>query len=217
LSSRAVEEYLEALYKLSESGPVRQARLAEHLGLSQPATAEMVKKLVSLKLVTKDKSACINLTKTGVKAALETVRKHRLSERFLTDVLGLSWEKAHDEACKFEHVLSPEVEEGLDRLLNSPKSCPHGHPIPDKDGTITVLPTRPLSDLGAKEKAVIALVSEDDPEMLKYLATLGLMPDVEVVVEEIGPFKGPLLIQVGPARYALGRDLASKIMVKASA
>lgn len=217
MSSRAVEEYLEALYKLSESGPVRQARLAEHLGLSQAATAEMVKKLISLKLVKRDKAACITLTNRGAKAALETVRKHRLSERFLTDILGLPWEKAHEEACKFEHVLSPEVEDGLDRLLNNPKSCPHGHPIPDKDGVITALQTRPLADLGPKEKAVIALVSEDDPEMLKYLATLGLMPDVEVVVEEIGPFKGPLLVQVGASRYALGRDLASKIMVKESA
>ncbi|MDP1808695.1 MAG: metal-dependent transcriptional regulator [Actinomycetota bacterium] len=217
MNSRATEEYLEALYKLSEAGPVRQARLAEHLGLSQAATAEMVKKLILAKLAKRDKTGSIGLTKSGTKAALETVRKHRLSERFLTDILGLPWEKAHEEACKLEHVLSPEVEDGLDRLLNNPKSCPHGYPIPDKEGVITTLPTRPLSDLGPDEKAVIALVSEDDPEMLKYLATLGLMPDVEIVVEEIGPFRGPLLIQVGAARYALGRDLASKIMVRESA
>lgn len=217
MSSRAVEEYLEALYKLSEAGPVCQARLAESLGLSQAATAGMVKKLVLNKLASREKTGSIALTKSGEKAALETIRKHRLSERFLTDILGLPWEKAHEEACKFEHVLSPEVEDGLDRLLNNPKSCPHGYPIPDKDGVITSLPTKPLSDLGVAEKAVIALVSEDDPELLKYLASLGLMPDVEVVVEEIGPFHGPLLIQVGAARYALGRDLASKIMVRKSA
>jgi len=217
LSSQAVEEYLEALYKLSESGPVRQARLAEHLGLSQTAAAAMVKKLISLQLAERDEAAYINLTKRGTKAALETIRKHRLSERFLTDILGLPWEKAHEEACKLEHVISPEVEDGLDRLLNNPKSCPHGHPIPDKQGVVTTLPTRPLSDLGADEKGVIARVSEDDPEMLKYLATLGLMPDVEIVVEEIGPFNGPLLVQIGAARYALGRDLAERIMVKESA
>ena len=152
MNSQATEEYLEALYKLSEAGPVRQARLAEHLGLSQAATAEMVKKLIAAGLAERDKTGSIGLTESGNKAALETVRKHRLSERFLTDILGLPWEKAHEEACKFEHVLSPEVEDGLDRLLNNPKSCPHGYPIPDKEGVITALPTRPLSDLGPGRK-----------------------------------------------------------------
>lgn len=217
MTSRAVEGYLEALYKLGEQGPVRQARLAEYLGLSQAATAEMIKKMVVSDLVKRDENSFLHLTENGEKDALEMIRKHRLSERFLTDILGLSWEKAHVEACKLEHVLSPEVEDGLDRLLNNPKSCPHGYPIPDKSGVIVALPTRPLADLGPTEKAIIAHVSEEDPEMLKYLATLGLMPDVEVVVEEIGPFSGPLLVKVGAARYALGRDLAAKIMVRESA
>lgn len=212
--SRTVEEYLEALYKLEEVGAVRQAQLAEYLELTPTAAGEMIKKMIGLNLVKRNPDSSIGLSGKGQKAALRLIRKHRLSERFLTDMLGLPWEKVHEEACKFEHVLSPEVEDGLDKLLDSPKVCPHGHPIPDKSGVITKSPTKPLTELGLKQKAAIALVSEEDPEMLKYLATLGLLPGVEIVVEEVGPFHGPLLVNVGGAKYALGRDLAVKIMVR---
>lgn len=217
MSSSVREEYLEALYKLSESGPVRQTNLATSLGVTSTSTAEMVKKMIKLNLVKKEDEHTLLLTKKGNKAALELIRKHRLSERFLTDILGLPWEKVHDEACKLEHVISPEVEESLNRLLNNPKNCPHGHPIPNKSGTITKQPSFPLTQLAIHKKVEISHVSEEDPEILKYLSTLGLLPDIEVEIEEIGPFKGPLLIKIGSARYALGREVASKVMVKETA
>ncbi len=118
----------------------------------------------------------ICLTEEGERQALQLVRKHRLAERFLTDVLGISWDKAHEEACKFEHVLDEEVEDGLDRLLSSPATCPHGHPIPSKQGVVKHQPSKRLCELGAGDKCVIVLISEEEPEMLRYLASLGLFP-----------------------------------------
>ncbi len=214
MPSSVVEEYLEALYKLSESGPVRQTNLATSLGVTSTSIAEMIMKMIRLDLVEKDAEYTLHLTKKGNREALELIRKHRISERFLTDILGLPWDKVHDEACKLEHVLSPEVEEGLNRLLNNPKYCPHGYPIPSKSGAIKKHRSFPLTELSTGKKVEIAHVSEEDPEMLKYLSTLGLLPDIQVEIEEIGPFKGPLLIKIGSARYALGREVASKIMVK---
>jgi DtxR family Mn-dependent transcriptional regulator len=213
IKSEAVEEYLEAIYKLQEAGSTRQADLAKYLVLSPTSVSEMVKKLIDLQLVDRT-DGDITLTDNGESAALAVIRRHRLSERFLTDYLGLPWEKAHEEACKFEHVISGAVETGLDKLLESPKSCPHGHPIPDKTGKISEVPSMPLSEFGASSKVIIVKVFEHDPEMLRYLATLGLLPDVEITVKEVGPFNGPLLISVGAAQYALGREVAEKIMVR---
>jgi DtxR family Mn-dependent transcriptional regulator len=213
IKSEAIEEYLEAIYKLREAGTARQADLAKHLELSPTSVSEMVKKLIDLKLVERNGSVLL-LTAAGESEALAVIRRHRLSERFLTDYLGLPWDKAHEEACKFEHIISAAVENGLEELLDNPDSCPHGHPIPDKSGKIKEVPSRPLAGFGASSKVVIVKVFEDDPEMLKYLATLGLLPDVEIIIKEVGPFNGPLLISVGAAQYALGREVAQNIMVR---
>lgn len=215
MTTAKTEEYLEAIYKVEQTdNTVRASRLAEHMGVSPASVAEMLKRLAERGLIERGEDASVSLTPAGKKAALEMVRKHRLSERFLTDVLGLPWDKVHDEACKLEHVFSDEVEEGLDRLLENPKTCPHGHPIPAKDGTYAEEATRPLAELDAGDEAIIVKISEEEPKMLQYLATLGLLPQVCLRVREVAPFKGPLLIQVGRAQYALGREVASKIEVK---
>jgi DtxR family Mn-dependent transcriptional regulator len=155
------------------------------------------------------------LTPKGERTARTLVRRHRLSERFLTDVLGLDWETAHREACRLEHVISPEVEEKLDEMLGKPDTCPHGHPIPDEKGRIKEEgEIKPLCDLCPDEKGCIDRVEEEEPQLLNYLASLGLMPDVEVEVKEVAPFGGPLLIKVGDTQYALGREVASKIWTR---
>lgn len=158
----------------------------------------------------------ISLTPKGNRAAKTLVRRHRLSERFLTDVLGLDWESAHREACKLEHVISPEVEERLAEMLGNPETCPHGHPIPDEDGHIKedAEEVRPLCDLCANEKGCIARVDEEEPKLLQYLASLGMLPDVDIEVKEVAPFGGPLLVKVGDTQYALGREVASKIWTR---
>lgn len=209
-----IEEYLESIYKLQqEQHPVSTSRLAEHLKLSAPSVSEMVKKLASKRLVNHtEKGVC--LTDEGNKMAKIVVRRHRLSERLLTDILGYKWDEVHDEACRLEHAISPQMEDRIALSLGNPKTCPHGHPIPDKNGVLLKEKVRPLSELKAKQKAIIVNVFEEDPKMLQYLASLGLIPDVSVLVEEVAPFGGPLIVCVSGSRYALGREVASKIKVK---
>ena len=209
-----IEEYLESIYKLQqEQHPVSTSRLAEHLKLSPTSVSEMVKKLASKDLVShSEKGVC--LTQEGNTIAKKVIRRHRLSERLLTDILGFKWDEVHDEACKLEHAISPEMEDRIAESLGNPRTCPHGHPIPDKNGKLTKEKVKPLSELRAAEKGIIVSVFEEDPKMLQYLASLGLIPDVCVKVEEVAPFGGPLIVCVGGSRYALGREVASKIKVK---
>jgi DtxR family Mn-dependent transcriptional regulator len=209
-----IEEYLESIYKLQqEEHPVSTSRLAEHLKLSPPSVSEMVKKLEHKGLVSHtEKGVC--LTEEGKSIAKKVIRRHRLSERLLTDVLGFKWDEVHDEACRLEHAISPEMEDRIAESLGNPRTCPHGHPIPDKDGVFVKEKVRSLSELRASDKGIIVSVFEEDPKMLQYLASLGLIPDVCVRVEEVAPFGGPLIVCVSGSRYALGREVASKIKVK---
>ena len=139
----AFEEYCECIFELKEDDvDVIQARIAERLQVSRPAVSEMIKRLETEGLVTND--GAIRLTEDGATLAERVVRRHRIAERFLTDVLHLSWAEAHHEAGKWEHIMSPNVEDALDRLLGSPTTCPHGNPIP---GSAYVEPdVHPLSD-----------------------------------------------------------------------
>ena len=209
-----IEEYLESIFKLQEEQhPVSTSRLAQHLKLSAPSVSEMVKKLAGKGLVFhSERGVC--LTDEGKSRAKKVIRRHRLSERLLTDVLGFKWDEVHDEACKLEHAISPEMEDRIAESLGNPKTCPHGHAIPDKDGKLVKEKVKPLSELKAREKGIIVNVFEEDPNMLKYLASLGMLPDVCVKVEEVAPFGGPLIVCVAGSRYALGREVASKIKVK---
>lgn len=209
-----IEEYLESIYKLQqEQRPVSTSRLAEHLRLSPPSVSEMVKKLAGKGLLSHtEKGVC--LTEEGRSIAKKVIRRHRLSERLLTDILGFKWDEVHDEACRLEHAISPEMEDRIAESLGNPKTCPHGHPIPDRDGILIKEKVKPLSELKASARGVIVSVFEEDPNMLKYLASLGLIPGVCVRVDEVAPFGGPLIVRVSGSRYALGREVASKIKVK---
>ncbi len=212
-TSPRVEEYLESIFKLQQiQHPVSTGRLAEHLKLSPPSVSEMIKKLAKSGLVHyTEKGVC--LTKKGEKIATGVVRRHRLSERLLTDLLGFRWDEVHEEACRLEHAITPEIEEKIAKSLGNPKTCPHGFPIPSEDGTFEKVDIKPLSNLGPSESGIIVSVFEEDPEMLRYLATLGLIPEVTIRVLEVAPFGGPLIVCVGNSKYALGREIASKITV----
>ncbi|MBE0429710.1 MAG: metal-dependent transcriptional regulator [Thermoleophilia bacterium] len=214
--TQAVEEYLEAIYKMSlEDGPVIAARLAERMNVSPPTVADMLKRLTENGLIKANRREGVVLTKKGLETAESLVRRHRLWERFLTDVLGLDWDAVHEEACKLEHAMSLQVEKRLAEILGHPETCPHGHPIPGTRGAHRrEKEARPLSALGVGEESVIERVAEEDPQLLQYLASLGLLPEAKVRIKEIAPFKGPMLVQVAGAQYALGQEVASKIMVR---
>lgn len=214
--TEAGEEYLESIYKMSlEGGPVIAARLAERMKVSPPTVADMLKRLSDNGYVKASRKEGVTLTKLGLDSAETLVRRHRLWERFLTDVLGLNWDEVHEEACKLEHAMSPQVEEKLADILGHPETCPHGFPIPGTRGAKKrVKEAKPLSSLKVGDEAVIERVAEEDSQLLQYLASLGLLPEAKISIKEIAPFKGPMLVKVCGAQYALGQEVASKIMVK---
>jgi len=215
MASENIEEYLEAIYKLEQDvSPVTTSALAKQLRISPASVSEMAGKLAEQDLVTRELYKGIILTAEGKHQALIVIRRHRLWERFLTDVLGLSWDLVHEEACRLEHVTSPLVEERLAQFLGQPETCPHGNPMPTAAGEMTIEAGCPLAELTAGQRAIVLRVPEEDVALLRYLASLGLKPQATVQVEAAAPFQGPLTVQVGEAQHVLGRELASQIVVR---
>jgi len=216
--SSTTEEYLEAIYKLQErNGAAKTTRLAEQLKVALGTITNTIESMEKQSLVIHEPYKGVKLTARGRKMALDVVRRHRLSERLLTDVLRLEWSKAHDAACKLEHVFADkELSRPLDRALGHPKTCPHGNPIPTETGKLTEEQSEALSNLNRGEKGTVVKVTDERPDMLQYLATLGRMPGASVEIEEKAPFNGPVMVKVMGASYALGREVASVIWIKRS-
>lgn len=208
-------ECLEALYRLAQDGaPVPLDSLGKRLGLNRALVTEKILGLQGMGLVETKPSDRVLLTPEGRRIAVGLVRKHRLLERFLIDVLELSWEEVHGEASRLAPALSDRVGDRLAKWLGDPGTCPHGNPIPSADGALRAEAAVPLHRLKPGKSGIISRIEKEEPELLKYLATLGLLPQVKVEVEEVAPFGGPILVRVGASRYALGRKVAAKILVK---
>jgi DtxR family Mn-dependent transcriptional regulator len=211
-----LEEYLEAIHELAEEGTqVIQARLAERVGHSAPAVSEMIRRLKSEGYLTVEDRA-VHLTAKGQKRAASVVRKHRLAERLLTDIIGLPWHKAHLEACRWEHVISDEVEDRLVELLGNPETCPHGNPIPGSGGRIpsnlVALSSRHGGDEIRLERVTEQV--EIDLDALAYLSEAGFIPGADARVAARGP-DGTLTIELGEHTIALGPALADQLFVSA--
>ena len=211
-----VEEYLEAVHELLEEGvPVIQARLVERLGHSAPAVSEMVRRLSDEGYVTLNARA-ISLTDAGRSKAESVVRKHRLAERLLTDIIGLPWDKAHTEAGRWEHVISDEVEARLVEILGHPTTCPHGNPIPGTPPATET--TTALADAGAGAQVRLRRVTEQveiDGDALRYLSAHGFLPGVVATVSSRAP-DGTLTLDVGDHSFSLGPGLARQLYVVAA-
>jgi DtxR family Mn-dependent transcriptional regulator len=214
MESPIVQKYLEVICKLQLEGrKFGTTELGRGLNVSPASASDMTDRLAEKGLVGKAKETGITLTEKGRKAALAIIRTHRISERFLLEVLGMDWKDVHEEACKLEHVISPAVEARMEALLTNTATCPHGNPIPDKHGRTAQARQRTLNTLKRSESGVIARISDERRDLLEYLTTLGLMPGSAVVVEQVAPFGGPLLVRTKGARYALAREIAEKIWV----
>ena len=212
MPTATLEEYLESIYKLSEHGIVRPTQLAESMNVSGPTVTATLRRLESQGFVTRDGHS-IMLTDEGTARALDIIRRHRLAERFLVDALGLKWEDAHEDACLLEHALSPRVLVALERFLDNPAVCPHGHPIPGADGSVRTITGVLLSDTVAGCTARVLRVSEDD-ELLGYIGELGLKPGTEVEVVEVAPFDGPLTVTISGATTAISREVGRRVTVE---
>lgn len=213
MPTHAIEEYLESIYKLHSRGlRVIAARVAEDLGVSAPTVTEMLRRMREEDLVVIGPGREVQLTSTGSEAAEVMIRRHRLSERLLTDILGVPWAQVHDEACKFEHVISPEVEAGLARALNYPTTCPHGNPIPGAGGLFGALVK--LSQAPVGTEAVLRRIEGEDEELLSYVEGLGLVPGALVSVRGFAPLRGPVEVAVhGTATY-IGLAAAERLMLE---
>ncbi len=212
--SQAVEDYLKVIYKLQqENKRVTTTDLARAMKVSPASVTNMIKKLAKMRLVQHTSYQGVGLTKAGEKVALEVVRHHRLLELYLKEALGYSWDQVHDEAEKLEHHISEEFEEKIFEALGRPAFDPHGDPIPTKEGEIHATDFDPLSDAEPGDVLVIRRVDDGDPELLRYLEGLGLLPMVTIEVMGKQPFNGPLTVRVGDVHHALGRELASNIFV----
>ena len=215
MATPTIEEYLETIYVIeAENPPVKSARVAEVMGVSAPTVTDTLRRLTRQGYITLGDSKEILLTDRGREMAATMVRRHRLSERWLVDVLGMDWSRVHEEACKLEHALSPEVEERLARTLNSPATCPHGNPIPGSGQHSPSGVTLDRLEPGAE--AVLLRVSpkgEKDSRLLDYLKENGLVPGVQIRVLEVAGWNGLVNLAVGDTKMSVGTQVAAQLWV----
>jgi len=183
--SSEAEEYLEAIYRLEKkTGSAKTMELARQLKVVPGSVTNTIERLERRDLVIHEPYRGVKLTEKGRKIALNVLRRHRLAERLLTDILHLDWSEAHEAACKLEHALPADVIKPLEKTLGHPKTCPHGNPIPTACGGIIEQKSEPLVNLSPKVSGIIVKIIEEKAEVLQHLATLGLKPGVCVEVEK---------------------------------
>src|SRR3954462_15732314 len=208
--SSAVEDYAKAIYALEqrEHGAVSTNALAERMGVTAASASSMVKRLDGLGLVTHVPYRGGKLTPAGSKVALEVLRHHRLLELYLTETLGVPWDRVHDEAEVLEHVLSEDLEELIARKLGNPTHDPHGDPIPTRELRIEEGHTTSMQSLETGASGRFVRISDSDPEMLRYLAERGIAPGDEFEIVEKQPFQGPVSARFGERVLVLGGGLS---------
>ncbi|MDX6523919.1 MAG: DtxR family transcriptional regulator, Mn-dependent transcriptional regulator [Gaiellales bacterium] len=217
MQSEAVQDYVKQIYLLqTRSGKATTNELADRMAVSPAAATAMVKKLAELGLVEHRRYHGAMLTEAGERVAVEVVRHHRLLELYLTQALGLPWDSVHIEAERLEHVLSEELEAALDRALGFPDTDPHGDPIPGPDLTVPADTHQRLVDLEPWQAATVRRVPDGDPALLRYLASLGLVPAAQVRMVEKAPFAGPVTLEVEGINRSLGVAVAEMIRVERS-
>jgi DtxR family transcriptional regulator, Mn-dependent transcriptional regulator len=211
--SKSDRETLKAIYRLSKDGDAHTGVLAERLGLAPGTVTATVKRLADRELVDHKPYKGVELTTEGRQAAIAAIRRHRIVERFLADMLGYAWNEADRLAISFEHELPQEVEDRLFVALDRPTTCPHGFPIPAKEtAELPLMP--PLYALEPGDSAIVAVPGSTDPEIVAFLDTLGLRPGVRVEVKEKHPFDGPLVLRVEGKERTLGATVANQVYVQ---
>jgi DtxR family Mn-dependent transcriptional regulator len=213
--SPVIEEYLENIYRLQKKrGVARTSDLVKQLRVVPGTITNTIERLEREGLVIHEPYKGVKLTDKGNKIALDVLRRHRLSERLLMDILNVKWSETHDAACKLEHAINDNITKKIETRLGYPKTCPHGNPIPTKEGKIIEENSKPLTELKNLEEGVVVKITEEKAELLYYLERLGLIPGARIKVIEKTPFKGPITIKIGESNYPLNFTTASIIQVK---
>ena len=217
--SRSVQDYLKALYNLTRSGhPTTTSALADQLGFAPASVTNMLQKLAMMQppLVLYQKRHSVKLSEAGERAALRILRRHRLLETFMVDILGYTWDEVHDEADLLEHTISARFEERLAKFLNHPEFDPHGDPIPDADLVLPVRSICKLTGLQSNQAGRVRRVLTSDATLLRYFDEIGVRPGEVVRVAGRDPIDSVVHVAIGGMRekQSLGKKLAEMIEVE---
>lgn len=217
--THTIEDYLKAIYLIqtAHNGRATTNQLAEYLNLTPASVTGMIQKLAATQppLIEYQKHRGVSLTPEGEKIALEIVRHHRLLELFLHQMLGYDWDTVHAEADRLEHVISEEFEERIAQALGDPSHDPHGDPIPTRDLTLPKSPTTRLSDLQPGQRAIVHRVRDTDPELLRYLSEIGLVPQAIITALQVSPYDDNLHLQLpNETAIILGTRITRQIFVE---
>lgn len=216
--SATMRDYLAEVYRLWDLGAgadgyVNTSALADTLDVSAPAVNRMITRLKELGLLEHEPYQGIRLTPAGQREALKELRRHRIAEAFLVNVMGFGWHEVHDEASRISGALSETLAARMAEMAGSPTHCPHGEPIPSADGLIDPPRDFPLSEGHEGERYSISRVLTRESDRLEYIAALGLLPGTALQLLHLAPFNGPLQLKVGGEYRIIGHNLAELIKV----
>lgn len=213
--NEATLRYLDAIYRLSQRGaPAGANAIADHLGVTPSAASLMLRRLAARGLAQIEPYKGVTLTPTGLKLALRTVRRHRLLEVFLTQVMGFQWHEVDRHAHALETAIDQDFEDRIDEMTGHPTRCPHGHVIPTREGVLPAVPDVRLVDCPPGATGVIRCVDTDRAEWLEYLGRLGLTPGARVTLRSIAPFGGVVTLLTPRETISLGLPLAEVILIE---
>lgn len=218
MASQAEQDYIKTILELEQAGErAATSVLAGRLDVAPASVTSMLEHLAAKGLIVYTPYHGAQLTATGRALGLETIRHHRLIELYLQQALGFSWDEVHSEADRLEHAISERVEERMAQALGDPAIDPHGDPIPRRDGQVPASSVQALAETPAGSTVTVSRVTAQQPDILRYLASIGIVLGATVHVLEQAPFDGPVTVQVGKERRALSAELARGIYVDSAA
>ena len=208
-----VEDYLKAIYTIGRgTGAAATNEIAQRLALAPASVSGMVRRLADQGLLAYERYHGVKLTETGRRAALRTLRRHRVIEAYLAQALGYPWDGVHAEAERLEHAASDELVDRMAVTMGEPEFDPHGAPIPTRDGAVDETEYTSLAELAVGTPGVVVRVADEDPAMLRYLAELSVVPGKRVTVKARAPYGGPITLVVGRAEISVGPALAAHVL-----
>jgi len=212
--SGPVEDYLKVIFELEATeGSAGTNEIAAALGIAAASVSGMIRRLAGQGWIAHERYRGVRLTRAGKRAALKTIRRHRVIEAYLTTALGYPWDRVHDEAERLEHAASDELIDRMAAAIGEPLTDPHGAPIPTREGTIAEERLASLATVPVGKRVRIQRVGDRDAEQLRYLAEIGITPGRQVEVIARAPFDGPIDLRIGRVVRSIGPALARQIAV----
>jgi len=209
-----VEDYLKAIYAIGRgTGAAATNEIAQRLAIAPASVSGMVRRLADQGLLAYERYRGVRLTDAGKRAALRTLRRHRVIEAYLAEALNYPWDRVHVEAERLEHAASDELIDRMAATIGEPEFDPHGAPIPTREGAVDETVYKSLGDLEIGASGSVVRVADEDPEMLRYLAELSIVPGKRVTVKARAPYDGPITLLVGRHELSIGPALAAQVLV----